>query len=139
MQAQVFQAFRQLVQAHTGTAPVLRCILPRETWAVPTGYAYDAGMDAYTNEAGNVWTPVTANLPYDTVDILSSRGNLDVELVAGGLIDTGNRTVRILPADKATVETAAWFVLDGIEYVLAELTPDPAGAPLFYTARLRKR
>jgi len=139
MQAQVFQAFRQLVQQHTGALPVLRCVLPRTLWAVPTGYTYDAGLDAYTNLAGLTWTPVTANLPCVDVGILPSRGALEIDMVAGGLIDTGDRIVRILPADKAIIDSAAFFVLDGIEYNLAELTPNPAGAAMFYTVRLAKR
>jgi hypothetical protein len=91
------------------------------------------------NSGGDVWTPTTASLAYDDVAILPSYGAATLELAPGGLVDTGDRTVRILPASKTTVEAAAFFTLDSLEYVLIECTPFPANQPLWYTVRMRKR
>lgn len=129
-----FTALRNMVGR-----PTLRCIQARANWTVTSGYSYDADYDRYVDSSGAVWEPVTANLPYDDIAILPSSGSALVELQAAGLIDAGDRVVRILPASKTTVEAAEFFTLDGFEYTLAECTPFPAGAALWYTVRLRKR
>jgi hypothetical protein len=121
--------------------PTLRCIKPKAQWTddVPAGYSYDNDYDAYINGAGAIWTPTTADLPYDDVDILPSYGSSEFELVPGGITDTGSRTVRILPASHTTVTACQFALLDDIEYVVREATAFPAGAPLYYTVRLEKK
>lgn len=121
-------------------SPTMRCIKPKAEWTgVPAGYSYDADYDAFVNISGTVWTPTTADLEYDDVDILPSFGNVEWELIPGGLSETGAQTVRILPADQATVEAAQFFLLDEVEYVLRECTPFPKGAALWYTVNMDKR
>ena len=124
--------------------PVLTCVKPRTAWAsVPAGYTFDASYDAYLNSGGTVWKPKTsADLTaadYETVAILPGAGTLEKQLVAGGLVDQGDRFVRILPASLATLQAAQWMELDSMTYDLAEATPYPAGAALWYILRLRKR
>lgn len=119
--------------------PTLRCIQARTAWTIPSGYSYSADYDRYVNSGGTVWTPVTADLPYTDVDILPSSGAEIVQFVAGGLLDAGDRMVRILPGSKTTVEAAPFFVLDSVEMVLSEVTGFPAGNPMWYSVRLRKR
>ena len=124
--------------------PVLTCVKPRAQWtAVPTGYTFDASYDAYLNNGGTVWKPTsTASLngtDYSTVSFLSGAGTMEQALTAGGLVDQGERFGRILPGDLATVQAAQWLELDSTTYDLAEATPYPAGAAMWYVLRLRKR
>lgn len=124
--------------------PVLTCVKARSLWtSVPTGYTFDASYDAYLNAGGVVWKPASsADLnaaDYTTIAILPGAGTLEKSLVAGGLVDGGDRFARILPASLATVQAAQWLELDSMTYDLAEATPYPAGAALWYILRLRKR
>ena len=121
--------------------PTMTIIDPRSTWgdSVPVGYAFDADYDRYINVAGTIWTPTSANVPTSTIKILPSSGQLALDLEAGGLVPTGSRSVRILPADYAAVVAAEWCELDSQTYNAAELTPFPAGAALWYIVRLEKR
>ena len=124
--------------------PVLTCVKPRSVWtSIPTGYTFDASYDAYINGSGTVWKPTSSAAlnaaDYTTVAILPGAGTLEKSLVAGGLVDQGDRFVRILPASLATVQAAQWMELDSMTYDLAEATPCPAGAALWYILRLRKR
>lgn len=124
--------------------PVLTYVKPRAQWAgVPAGYSFDASYDAYINGASAIWKPVTsADLnaaDYSTVAFLPGAGTLEKSLVAGGLVDQGERFGRILPGSLATVQAAQWLELDGMAYDLAEATPYPAGAAMWYVLRLRKR
>lgn len=129
--------------------PTMTCIDARSGWAadnaVPAGYTYDADYDVYMDESGNTWKPDAGGSwgsggePSTEVDILPSTGLATLELVSGGIIDTGNRTVRILPADLSTVTGAQWIELDGYTYDVEEASPFPAGNALWYTVRLRKR
>ncbi len=137
--ARDFQRFRGMIKQMSGTAPVLRCISPRSTWTVPTGYAYDAQTDTIHNSAGQTWRPDASVLPYTEIDMLPASGAQTLMLDAGGLRDGGERSLRILPDDVDTVRDAAWCVLDNTGYVVSELTPEPAGAALWYMVRLRKR
>lgn len=125
-------------------SPVLICVKPRAAWtSIPSGYTFDASYDAYINSSGTVWKPTSSAAlnaaDYTTVAILPGAGTLEKSLVAGGLVDQGDRFVRILPASLATVQAAQWMELDSITYDLAEATPYPAGAALWYILRLRKR
>lgn len=124
--------------------PVLTCVKPRSAWtSIPSGYTFDASYDAYINSGGTVWKPTSSAAlnaaDYTTVAILPGAGTLEKSLVAGGLVDQGDRFVRILPASLATVQAAQWLELDSMTYDLAEATPYPAGAALWYILRLRKR
>ena len=124
--------------------PVLTCVKPRSVWtSIPTGYTFDASYDAYINSGGTVWKPTSSAAlnaaDYTTVAILPGAGTLEKSLVAGGLVDGGDRFARILPASLATVQAAQWLELDSMTYDLAEATPYPAGAALWYILRLRKR
>lgn len=124
--------------------PTLTCVKPRSAWvSVPTGYTFDAIYDAFVNVGGEVWKPTSSAAlnaaDYATVAILPGAGTLEKSLVAGGLVDQGDRFVRILPASLATVQAAQWMELDSMTYDLAEATPYPAGAALWYILRLRKR
>lgn len=120
--------------------PTMRCIKDKSEWtSVEDGYSYDADYDAFVNEDGDVWTPTTADLEYDDVAILPSFGSVDIELITGGLSDTGRREVRILPASKTTVENCQFILLDSIEYVLRRCTPFPSGAAMWYAVELEKR
>ena len=137
--AQDFAMMRQVAGS-----PVLICVKPRAAWtSIPSGYTFDASYDAYINSSGTVWKPTSsASLnaaDYTTVAILPGAGTLEKSLVAGGLVDQGDRFVRILPASLTTVQAAQWLELDGMTYDLAEATPYPAGAALWYILRLRKR
>lgn len=131
-------------------SPTLTCIKPRSEWsglsAVPAGYSYDADYDVFVDVSGNTWKPDQGDSwgsggePSDSVNFLPTIGGmLALDLMMGGLVDTGERSGRILPADKTTVEDAAWIELDSQTYDLAELTPAPAGNPLWYSVRLKKR
>lgn len=124
--------------------PVLTCIKPRAQWtSVPTGYTYDADYDTFINNAGATWKPETASdlstNDYATVPFLPGSGNADQQLVMAGVIDQGQRMGRVLPGNVATVQAAQWLELDGYTYDLAEATPMPAGAALWYVLRLSKR
>lgn len=119
--------------------PTMRCIRPRSTWTVPSGYTFDTGLDRFVNSGGDVWEPVTASLPYDTVNILPPVGTELFELTAGGVVDSGSKSVRILAADRATVEAAQFILVDGLEYRVTESTPNVTGAPTGYTVRMTKR
>jgi len=124
--------------------PVLTCVKARTAWtSVPTGYTFDASYDAYINGAGTIWKPTSsASLSandYGTVAFLPGAGSLEKALTAGGLVDQGDRFGRILPGSLATVQAAQWLELDGMTYDLAEATPYPAGAAMWYVLRLRKR
>lgn len=137
--AQDFAMMRQVAGS-----PVLTCVKPRSVWtSIPTGYTFDASYDAYINGSGTVWKPTSSAAlnaaDYTTVAILPGAGTLEKSLVAGGLVDQGDRFGRILPASLATVQAAQWMELDGMTYDLAEATPYPAGAALWYILRLRKR
>ena len=137
--AQDFAMMRQVAGS-----PVLICVKPRAAWtSIPSGYTFDASYDAYINGSGTVWKPTSsASLnaaDYTTVAILPGAGTLEKSLVAGGLVDQGDRFVRILPASLTTVQAAQWLELDSMTYDLAEATPYPAGAALWYILRLRKR
>jgi hypothetical protein len=137
--AQDFAMMRQVAGS-----PVLICVKPRAAWtSIPSGYTFDASYDAYINSSGTVWKPTSSAAlnaaDYATVAILPGAGTLEKSLVAGGLVDQGDRFVRILPASLATVQAAQWMELDSMTYDLAEATPYPAGAALWYILRLRKR
>lgn len=119
--------------------PTLRCIRPWASQAIPTGYTYSATYKRYVNAGGTVWEPATSSLLYDDVAILPGSGSAGVELVAAGMTDTGDRTVRILPASLTTVDAAAFYVIDGFEYVKTEVSPFPSGRPQWYTVRMIKR
>jgi len=124
--------------------PVLTCVKPRTAWtSIPSGYTFDASYDAYINSSGTVWKPTSSAAlnaaDYTTVAILPGAGTLEKSLVAGGLVDQGDRFGRILPASLTTVQAAQWLELDSMTYDLAEATPYPAGAALWYILRLRKR
>jgi len=124
--------------------PVLTCVKARTAWtSVPAGYTFDASYDAYINGAGTIWKPTSsASLSandYGTVAFLPGAGSLEKALTAGGLVDQGDRFGRILPGALATVQAAQWLELDGMTYDLAEATPYPAGAAMWYVLRLRKR
>ena len=137
--AQDFAMMRQVAGS-----PILICVKPRAAWtSVPVGYSFDASYDAYINSGGTIWKPTSSAAlnaaDYATVAILPGAGTLEKSLVAGGLVDQGDRFVRILPASLATVQAAQWMELDSMTYDLAEATPYPAGAALWYILRLRKR
>ena len=124
--------------------PVLTCVKPRTEWtSVPAGYTFDESYDAYLNVGGTVWKPVDTDdlaiADYTTVPFLPGAGNAALELVAGGLVDTGSRFGRVLPGDIATVRAAQWFEINGFTYVLGDASPFPAGAALWYSLRLDKR
>lgn len=124
--------------------PVLTCIKPRAQWtSTPSGYAYDADYDTFINNAGATWKPETASdlstNDYATVPFLPGSGNADQQLVMAGVIDQGQRMGRVLPGNVATVQAAQWLEIDGYTYDLAEATPMPAGAALWYVLRLSKR
>lgn len=124
--------------------PVLTCIKPRAQWSsVPSGYTFNDDYDAYINGSGAMWMPTsTADLSssdYATVPILPGAGDAQLALLAGGLVDTGSRFCRVLPGDLATATAAQWLELDGFTYNLAEATPFPAGAAMWYILRLTKR
>lgn len=120
-------------------SPTMRCIQPRSAWTVPSGYSFDTGLDRYVNGSGEVWEPTTSNLPYNTINILPPVGQELFELTAGGVVDSGSKTVRILAADRATVEAAEFIVLDSLEYRITESTPNVSGNPTGYTVRMTKR
>lgn len=131
------QAFNLL---HTVAGkPTMRCIGPRSTWTVPSGYAFDTGLDRYVNGAGAVWEPTTSSLPYTDVNILPPVGTELFELTAGGVVDSGNKSARILAADRATVEAAEFVLVDSLEYRVTESTPNVTGNPTGYTVRMVKR
>lgn len=124
--------------------PVLTCVKPRAQWtSVPTGYTFDASYDSYINNANATWSPAKSTdlavNDYTTVAFLPGAGTLESALTAGGLVDQGERFGRILPGALATVQAAQWLELDGMTYDLAEATPYPAGAAMWYVLRLRKR
>ena len=124
--------------------PVLTCVKARTAWtSVPAGYTFDASYDAYINGAGTIWKPPSSAAlavnDYGTVAFLPGAGTLEKALTAGGLVDQGDRFGRILPGVLATVQAAQWLELDGMTYDLAEATPYPAGAAMWYVLRLRKR
>lgn len=124
--------------------PVLVCVKPRSAWrSVPAGYTFDASYDAYINSGGDAWRPTSSAdlnvVDYATVPVLPGAGSLESALAAGGLVDQGERFGRILPGALATVQAAQWLELDSMTYDLAEATPYPAGAAMWYVLRLRKR
>jgi len=124
--------------------PVLTCVKPRAQWtSVPAGYTFDASYDAYVNNASASWSPASSTdlavNDYSTAPFLPGAGTLEKSLVAGGLVDQGERFGRILPGSLVTVQAAQWLELDGKTYDLAEATPYPAGAAMWYVLRLRKR
>lgn len=124
--------------------PVLTCVKPRAQWtSTPSGYSFDADYDVFVNSGGATWKPTSsASLnaaDYVTVAFLPSSGNADHQLVLAGVIVQGQRMGRVLPADIATVQAAQWLEIDGYTYDLAEATPMPAGAALWYDVRLSKR
>lgn len=124
--------------------PSLTCVKPRASWtSVPTGYTFNDDYDAFLNNAGTVWQPdnssdLSSN-DYATVPFLPGSGNADQQLVTLGVVDQGQRMGRVLPGDIATVQAAQWLELDGYTYDLAEATPMPGGAALWYVLRLSKR
>lgn len=131
------QAFNLL---HTVAGkPTMRCIGPRSTWTVPSGYTWDDGANRYTDGSGVVWEPTTASLPYTDVNILPPVGTELFELTMGGVVDSGNKSARILAADRATVEAAEFILVDGLEYRVTESTPNVTGNPTGYTVRMVKR
>ena len=124
--------------------PELTCVKPRAQWtSVPTGYTFDASYDAYLNSGGTVWKPVDTDdlnaTDYVTVPFLPGAGNAEIALVAGGLVDQGDRFGRVLPGDIATVQAAEWLEIDGLAYDLREQTAYPAGAAMWYQIRMGKR
>ena len=124
--------------------PLLTCIKPRTQWtSVPAGYTFDALYDAYIDNAGAVWAPASSaslsSNDYNTVAFLPGAGTLEKTLVAGGLVDQGDRFGRILPGALSTVQAAQWLELDDMTYDLAETTPYLAGVAMWYVLRLRKR
>ena len=124
--------------------PVLTCIKPRSAWtSVPAGYTFDADYDAFINASGAIWKPTSsADLSandYVTVPFLPGSGSAEQALVAAGIVDTGSRFGRVLPDNIATVRAAQWLEIDGLTYDLAESTPYPAGAAMWYSLRLAKR
>ena len=131
------QAFATL-RAIAGS-PQMRCIKPRSEWTIPAGYTWSASANRYVDTNGIPWAPSATSLPYDTVDILPPQGAELFELTAGGMVDSGNKAARILPASLATVEAAAFVLLDGLEYRVTECTPNVSGNPTGYTVRMVKR
>ena len=124
--------------------PWLVCVNPREQWtSTPAGYAYDPEYDVFVNSDGDTWKPQSsADLHLcDATDVqfLPGSGEASEQLVMAGVVDQGQRMGRVLPGDVATVQAAQWLELDGYTYDLAEATPYPAGAPMWYTLRLSKR
>lgn len=124
--------------------PVLTCVKPRAEWtSVPSGYTFDASYDAYLNGSGAVWKPTSTDdlsgNDYVTVPFLPGAGNAEIALVAGGLVDQGDRFGRVLPGDVATVQAAQWLEIDDLAYDLREATPYPAGAAMWYMVRMGKR
>jgi hypothetical protein len=119
--------------------PTIRCIQPRSAWTVSTRYTWDPNVDRYVDINGIPWEPTTASLPYDDVNILPPAGSELFELTAGGVVDAGSKTVRILAADRATVEAAEFVLVDSLEYRVTESTPNVTGNPTGYTVRMVKR
>lgn len=134
-----FRKMRDVIKRASGKEPMLRCVAARVDWPLPAGYSYDARTDTISNAAGQIWRPDITMLPYTDVEVLPANGSQTIMLDAGGLRDGGERSVRLLPANAETVRQAAWCVLDDVSYVVNELTPEPAGAALWYMVRLRKR
>ena len=132
--AQAFTALRAIAGN-----PQMRCIGPRSTWTIPSGYTWSAGANRYVDTNGIPWAPSATSLPYTMIDILPPQGAELFELTAGGVVDSGNKAARILPASLATVEAAEFVLLDGIEYRVTECTPNVSGAPTAYTVRMVKR
>ena len=119
--------------------PTMRCIGPRSTWTVPAGYTWSDSADRYVDSNGIPWEPTTSSLPYTDVNILPPVGSELFELTAGGVVDSGSKTVRILAADRATVEAAEFVLVDSLEYRVTESTPNVTGNPTGYTVRMAKR
>lgn len=124
--------------------PELTCVKPRAQWSsVPSGYTFDASYDAYLNSGGAVWKPdSTTDLStndYAVVPFLPGAGSDEIALVAGGLVDQGDRFGRVLPGDIATVRAAQWLEFDGLTYDLREATAMPGGAAMWYVVRMAKR
>lgn len=131
------QAFN-LLRAVSGN-PQMRCIGPRSTWTIPAGYTWSDGVNRYVDTNGIPWEPSATSLPYTMVDILPPQGAELFELTAGGVVDSGNKAARILPASLTTVEAAEFVLLDGLEYRVTESTPNITGNPTGYTVRMTKR
>jgi hypothetical protein len=91
------------------------------------------------DSGGVVWEPTTASLPYTDVNILPPVGTELFELTMGGVVDSGNKSARILAADRATVEAAEFVLVDSLEYRVTESTPNVTGNPTGYTVRMVKR
>ena len=124
--------------------PVLLCVKPRSQWAsVPSGYAFSDDYDAFVNSGGAVWKPTDSGdlsaSDYTSIPFLPGSGDNTEQLAMIGVVDQGQRTGRVLPADIATVRTAQWLELDGITYDLAEATAMPGGAAMWYAVRMTKR
>lgn len=124
--------------------PTLTCVKPRSAWvSVPTGYTFDAIYDAFVNVGGEVWKPTSSaslsTSDYVAVPFLPGSGSAELTLALAGVVDTGSRFGRVLPGDLATVQAAQWLEIDGLTYDLAEATPMPAGAAMWYSLRLAKR
>lgn len=131
-----FDALRNMIGR-----PTLRCIQAKANWTsdIPSGYSFDADFDRYMDSGGNVWTPTTSELPYNDVAFLPSSGNELQELMAAGLVESGDKSGRVLPGNIATVTAAEFCVIDSEEYNVIEATPFPSGAALWYRIQLRKR
>ena len=120
--------------------PTMTCVKPRAQWTnVPAGYTYDATYDRYVDGSGVVWDETTVTLSSDSVDIVPMDGQSVLDLIAGGIITTGDRVVHIQAADYTTVNSSAWIVLDSTNYDKVGITPFPASVPLWYIVALRKR
>ena len=120
--------------------PELTCVKPRAEWtSVPSGYAFDASYDGFINGSGEMWEVALTAADYETVPFLPGAGNAEIALVAGGLVDQGDRFGRILPGDIATVQAAEWLEIDGLTYDLREQTAMPAGVGMWYQIRMAKR
>lgn len=120
--------------------PTMDCVKPYSAWTdIPAGYSYNASGDVFMNVGGTTWRPTLADEPATSIDILPTNGAEGIELSLGGLVETGDRYVIILPASKTTTDACFAVLLDGTSYNIKETTAIPAGAAQWYTLRLVKR
>jgi len=108
-------ALRTFMQAWRSLGgPMLTVIRPVDQWDLPDGYQYARAQDALLDDEGR---PVRDTAPYWTTDAVmalqvrsTERG---LELVPGGLVETGRTGYLVRASDLDTLR-AAWGVKDGL-------------------------
>ncbi len=109
--------------------PRMAAVRPPDRWTLPTGYRYEASVDAVIYDAtGDVLPNPEAYWAVDYIYIVPTREAADMRaLAAAGVVPEGLTEVLILAEDADTVRAAHAIEIDGQWYDVVGVEHAPPG------------